>query len=173
MGVKMRNNVKGGSIASSRVNSLVVNETLPKPKMIKNEITPKFIENNYGIPERYFNPDSKVNNAKQSGGKKTCFNMKNPFNTKTNVPFPSIGIPVDALQKSIGMYQGNKCNQVTTGLGRSNSGFMEFKQNAPKYLDQQGEPIINPRVNVLGFPSADIQASNNFLYPEVSNFQIP
>ena len=183
----MRNNVKGGSIASSRVNSLVVKETLPKPKMIKNEITPKFIENNYGIeykttggkkkkyglPERYFNPDLKVNNSKQSGGKKTCVNVKNPFDTKTSVPYPSIGIPVDALQKSIGMYQGNKCNQVTTGLDRSSPGFMEFKQNAPKYLDQLGEPIINPRVNVLGFPSADIQASNNFLYPEVTNFQIP
>merc|ERR1711998_166247 len=67
MGVKMRNNVKGGSIASSRVNSLVVNETLPKPKMIKNEITPKFIENNYGIEFKTTGGKKKSKNKKKGG----------------------------------------------------------------------------------------------------------
>merc|ERR1712054_687206 len=64
---KTKNSIKGGSIASSRVNTLVVKEIVPKPKLVTKKITPEFIEKNYGIEYKTTGGKKKSRNNKKGG----------------------------------------------------------------------------------------------------------
>jgi hypothetical protein len=154
----IKSSKKGGSISSSRVNSLVpklCGKTYAYPSPWVSQITPQFIKNNYGIEYKTTGGKRKKKSKKKQNGGDGCEPqaLQDWGNKDVSDAHPTLnGIPLSRATKALDWFMGDSC--FNCGPSRPDPTKAEFKTEPPQALEKGS--FEQPRYTSPGFPGQQI-----------------